>query len=93
MLPNITSLTYLEITGDVSDSDLPVLANIVQSHPMLEVLVLPHMLISPNLLVLLIEAAAGNSRLRKLVLDKYSYDSIPQHLQQLITLKTFFIPI
>ena len=43
LLPTITSissLTCLKITGNVLDSDLAVLTNIVQSHPTLEVLVL-----------------------------------------------------
>ena len=37
LIPNIVSLTYLEILYPL-DSDLPVLTNIVQSHHTLEVL-------------------------------------------------------
>ena len=55
----------------------------MQSHPTLEVLVLSHML---NLLVLLVEAAAGNSQSITLMVFIQLYDSIyiPHHLQQLI---------
>ena len=38
LIMNITSLTYLDISGFVLESDLPVLTNIVQSHHTLEVL-------------------------------------------------------
>ena len=71
LLPNVTSLVYLEITGYVSDSDLPVLTNIVQSHPTLEVLNitdLPLMCNSTKLSPLV--EAAGNSKLKKLAIGQ-----------------------
>ena len=71
LLPNATSLVYLEITGDVSDNDLPVLTNIVQSHPTLEVLNitdLPLMCNSTKLSPLV--EAAGNSKLKKLAIGQ-----------------------
>ena len=80
-----TSLTYLEITGDVSDSDLPVLTNIVQSHPTLEVLDIREAfsLSHKNELQLssLVEAA-GNSQLKELRLLKHNYNRLPSHIRE-----------
>ena len=77
LLPYATSLTYLEITGYVSDSDLPVLTNIVQSHPTLEVLVLHALeatcIYSSTELVQLI-ASANN--LKKLTIFKHDITEI-----------------
>ena len=68
-LSNITSLTYLEITGDVSDSDLSVLIDIVQSHPTLEVLnIIGYQRLSTELSSLV--EAAGNCQLKKLTIDQ-----------------------
>ena len=78
VLPNITSLAYLKITGYVLDSHLPILINIVQSHPTLEVLdiraAIPH---SPTIqwqLSSLLVKAAGNSQLKELRLPRVDYD-------------------
>ena len=38
LLPSITSLAYLEIADNLSDSNLPVLTKIIQSHPTLNML-------------------------------------------------------
>ena len=71
LLPNVTSLTYLEITDGVSDSDLPILTNIVQSHPTLEVLNIHDISWGCNSTKLssLVEAA-GSSQLKKLTIDQ-----------------------
>ena len=84
VLPNITSLTYLKITGHVSDSDLPVLVNIVQSHPTLEVLdirVSSHFHNNQLQLSTLVETA-GNSQLKELRLLKHQYDLLPSHIRE-----------
>ena len=74
LIPNIVSLTYLGI-GTLypvdSDSDLPVLTNIVQSHHTLEVLEIGWIQdrdASPANMLQLIEAA-GNSQLTELRLE------------------------
>ena len=82
LLPNITSLTYLEITGDVSDSDLPVLANIVRSHPTLEVLnIVKVRAIDLTKLSLLVEAAI-NSQLKEIRVYEFNYDQLPSHFRE-----------
>ena len=82
LLPNITSLVYLEITGYVSDSDLPVLSNIVRSHPTLEVLdIIKVWSINLTELSLLVEATI-NSQLKEIRVDKYCYDKLPSHFRE-----------
>ena len=84
VLPNITSLTYLKITGHVSDGDLPVLVNIVQSHPTLEVLditVSSHFRNNQLQLSTLVETA-GNSQLKELRLLKHQCDLLPSHIRE-----------
>ena len=83
---NITSLTCLKI-DDVLDSDLPVLANIVQSHRTLEVLNVVNRLDSdtvrvPTNMVKLIEALAGNSRFKKLKIWGSDYRRLPPHIRE-----------
>ena len=81
----LTSLTYLKITS-LLDSDLPVLTDILKSHPTLEVLQIG--LISyiyaltgdATNLQLLIEAAKG--RLKMLTLLRVDYDKLPSHRQK-----------
>ena len=85
LIVNITSLTYLKIYF-VRDSDLPVLTNIVQSHHTLEVLQIGwisdyHNDENKTNLVQLIEAA-GNSRLKKLRLNKLNYNKLPPHIHE-----------
>ena len=82
---NITSLTYLKISVSLPDSDLPVLTNIVQSHHTLEVLHIGSISNrndenKTNLLQLI--EAAGNSRLKKLILYESNYDQIPPHIHE-----------
>ena len=69
LLPNITSLTCLEISGFVSDSDLPVLANIVQSHSTLEVLLLHKIIGSSTELTQQLVVSA--SKLKKLTISEH----------------------
>ena len=83
LIMNITSLTYLGISGFLRDIDLHVLTNIVQSHHTLEVLHIgwiQNRTDSTNLLQLI--EAAGNSRLKKLRLNKSSYNKLPPHIQE-----------
>ena len=96
LLLNATSLTYLEITGDISDSDLKfvfginldyvsdndlaVLTNIVQSHPTLEVLEIDVHLYQMQLSPLV--KAANNSQLKELRLRKDDYDQLPSHIKE-----------
>ena len=85
LFPNITSLTYLHVWGDIlTDSDISVLITTVQSLHMLEVLELwtyPTLERTRNDLSELVEAA-GNSRLNVLVLDSRYYDNLPQHIRE-----------
>ena len=100
MIVNITSLTYLEIGEVLLDSDLPVLTNIVQSHCTLEVLEIGlairhytstdpstnfHYTTNPSTNLIQLIEAAGNSRLRKLILAKLNYDSLPPHIRERIS--------
>ena len=90
LIINMTSLVYLEINNVLSedasigplDSDLPVLTNIVQSHHTLEVLrigvIQSRTTSSTNLLQLII--TAGNSGLKKIILDISDYDELPSHI-------------
>ena len=77
LIMNITSLIYLQISRFLLDSDLPVLTNIVQSHHTLEVLEIGVNKNETELLQLI--EAAGNSRLKKLILHKLDYDKLPPH--------------
>ena len=85
LIMNITSLTYLRISLLLQDSDLPVLTKIVQSHHTLEVLqigtICYHSDENETNMLQLIEAA-GNSRLRKLRLNKLNYDMLPPHIHE-----------
>ena len=84
LIMNITSLTYLGISGGVLHSyDLPILTNIVQSHHTLEVLEIEELIIYDNseesgALLQLIEAA-GSSRLKKLRLN---CKNLPPHIHE-----------
>ena len=83
LIVNITSLTFLEI-NDLLDSDLPVLTNIVQSHPTLEVLAIYEIqdcTDSTNLLQL-IEAADSNEQVVKFKLYCSDYNKLPPHIQE-----------
>ena len=83
LLPYATSLTYLEITGYVSDSDLPVLTNIiVQSHPTLEVLNIITIYVCSSTNVSSLVEAAGNSKLKELRLHKDNLDLLPSHIRE-----------
>ena len=93
LILDCTSLNYLEITEISYESALPVLINIVQSHPSLEILKIGDKIecdygLSPNLLDL-VEAAAGNSRLKSLILPQFDYDNLPSHLQKPPVVDTF----
>ena len=77
LLPNITSLVYLEITGYVLDSEIFVLSNIVQSHPTLKVLNILRISVDSSTEVSSLIEAAGNSQLKKLILHKRYYDQLP----------------
>ena len=84
LLPNISSLTYLEVVGLVTGSDIPVLIITVQSLHMLEVLHLGfrHMHSDSRIHDLSeLVVTAGISRLKELRLDPYYYDKLPQHIQ------------
>ena len=83
LIPNIVSLTYLEILYTLA-SDLPVLTNIVQSHHTLEVLEIGEIGCAalPTNMLRLIEAA-GNSQLTELRLNKSNYDKLPLHIHKL----------
>ena len=83
---NITSLTYLNISVGLLDSDLPVLTNIVQSHHTLEVLQIGWISDyksdeNETKLLQLIETA-GNSRLKKLKVNKSDYNKLPPHIHE-----------
>ena len=80
LILNITSLTYLKISGYLQDSDLPVLTNIVQSHHTLEVLKFGCHENETGLLQLI--EAAGNSRLKKLRLYESNYNMLPPHIRE-----------
>ena len=84
LIMNTTSLTYLKISRflHIQDSDLPVLTNIVQSHHTLEVLQIGviYPMNKTNLRKLI--EAAGNSRLKKLILHKLNYDQLPPHIHE-----------
>ena len=76
------TVIYLEITGCVSDSDLPVLTNIVQSHPTLEVLnIIEVWAIDLTELSLLVEAAI-NSQLKEIRVSRYDYELLPSHFRE-----------
>ena len=85
LIMNITSLTYLMISSFLRDSDLPVLTNIVRSHHSLEVLQIGltsnHSDETETNLLQLIEAA-GNSRLKKLILYESVYDKLSPHIHE-----------
>ena len=82
LLPNITSLTYLETVGIVTHSDVSVLITTVQSLHYLDVLRLrDHGFTSRTDLSELV-MAAGNSRLKELSLDSRYYDNLPQHIRE-----------
>ena len=98
LIPNIVSLTYLEILYTL-DSDLPVLTNIVQSHHTLEVLVIGPIkgcdastATSTNMLQLI--EAAGNSQLMEFRLFESDYNKLPPHIHELYEhlLKPICIP-
>ena len=83
LIMNITSLSYLGIVVGLRDSDLPVLTNIVQSHPTLEVLKIgwiPYKSDDYETNLLQLIEAAGNSRLKKLMIKKRDYDELPPHI-------------
>ena len=80
LIPNITSLTYLQILDPLTN-DLLVLTNIVQSHHTLEVLFIGEVThcsasndTSTSNIIQLIEAT-GNNQLKELRLIKSDYDS------------------
>ena len=84
LILDCTSLNYLEIFKHTYDN-LPVLTNIVQSHPSLEILQISDVIkcdhgLSPNLLDLV--EAARNSRLKSLILTQSDYDNLPSHMQK-----------
>ena len=83
LIMNITSLTHLEIDYP-SDSDLPVLTNMVKSHRTLEVLVIGEIIDhesstdpSDNQLELI--KVADESQLKKLI---FRYDELPPHIHE-----------
>ena len=85
LIVNITSLTYLEIIY-LLNSDLPVITNIVQSHPTLEVLHIDNDIMynftdSTNLLQL-IEAADSNERVVTFKLFISLYCMLPPYIQR-----------
>ena len=82
LIMNITSLTYLKISGYLLDSDLPVLTNVVQSHHTLVVLDIGRIDYCNNTNLLQLIEAAGNSRLKKLLLHKSNYDKLPPHIHE-----------
>ena len=82
LLPNITSLTCLEITGHVSDKDLAVLTNIVQSHPTLEVLEIERQYFCDQLQLSLLVEVASKSQLKELRLHKRNYNQLPSHIRE-----------
>ena len=86
LILDCTSLNYLEITEISYESALPVLINIVQSHPSLEILKIGDGIecnyrLSRKLFDL-IKAAARNSRLKSLILTQYAYNKLPSHLKK-----------
>ena len=83
LIVNITSLTYLAI-GDLLDSDLPVLTNIVQSHHTLEVLDIEYIkdCTDPTNLLQLIEAADSNEHVVTFELDVSVYNKLPPHIHE-----------
>ena len=85
LILDCTSLNYLEIAKRTFASDLPVLTNILQSHPSLEILKIRDTIIcdrglSPNLFDLI--EAAGNSRLKSLIFTRFDYDNLPSRMQK-----------
>ena len=79
---NITTLTYLWIIFFLQDGDLPVLTNIVRSHHTLEELCIGFISCDnyETELLQLIEAA-GNGRLKKLILYKPNYIIVRQRIR------------
>ena len=80
-----TSLTFLGVSECVRDSDLPILTNIVQSHPSLEEIQFDGIagdkhLLSSNLREL--AKAAINSRLKKLRVPSFVYDYLPSKMHK-----------
>ena len=82
MIVRITSLTYLEISSCIGESDLPVLTNIVQSHQSLEELQALWIQRYGNIDLLPLIEAAGNGRLKKLKLHEFHYDKLPPHIHE-----------
>ena len=87
LIPNITSLTYLQILDPLTN-DLLVLTNIVQSHHTLEVLFIGEVThcsasndTSTSNIIQLIEAT-GNNQLKELRLIKSDYDKLPPHVKE-----------
>ena len=94
VLPNIISLAYLKITGYVSDSDLPVLIDIVQSHPTLEVLEFNTIMDSSAEQAQLVMSA---SKLKKLTISGHDItELLPcniKNVKKLTITSTFFRPL
>ena len=85
LLPNCTSLTCLIINKRLHEYDLPVLTELIQSHPTLEVLGIesyyPYDKSSTAYLLQLVKIAA-NSRLKQLLFSQQVYELIPLDIQE-----------
>ena len=91
LLPNITSLTCLKITGCSGEIELNVLTKTVQSLPTLQILELQYVgyysncdggpLYVSNSLLQLIEAA-GNSQLKELIISEKCFSLLPSKFQE-----------
>ena len=85
LLPNVTSLTYLKIDGQVTDSDISVLITTLQSLHMLEVLQLKGFGCrsrDTRLDLSELVVAAGISQLKELSLYFPYYDKLPLHIRE-----------
>ena len=82
MIINSSSLIYLWLVNPILIDELPDLLYIVLSHPTLEVLQMYDLYDQPVTILLQLIEAAGNSRLKKLRLNKSDYNKLPPHIHE-----------
>ena len=88
LLPNYTSLTCLIINKEVREDELPVLTDLIRSHPTLEVLGIESyytyygMSGTADLSLLQLVETAANSRLKQLLFSRQVYNLIPLDIQE-----------
>ena len=82
VLPNCTSLTCLRINGSVYKDDLPVLTELIQTHPTLEVLGIVYYDRGCIADLLQLVETAANSQLKQLLFSHHVYKLIPLDIKE-----------